>query len=490
MRTTPAPTRPRITGWLVVLALAASAGLGLTTRAEAQAPGSLIVPPNWSAAAAGDAPVTPKAESKPRTPPAVMPKSADESPTVPKPEMLIRLDRNPRSLPPSASWLSMLPADLARTNNFDAPAEVLLVQMLEAPPAAPVSPILQVGCPGCSAGGLLGGGPDATGLFASSGCGNGCGGQCVPGRYHECSPCEATTKFGRFCCGLYECICCPDPCYEPRWKPLADAAFYTDSARPQTQTRFRFDGGLNIQRPDRSEFIWARADGGGRGPRSPGPLAGEVEIRRNVVTMYTEAATGNLGVIVEQPYVSIAPDQNNSAAGFGDMAIGTKTLLFDCELLQIAFRFKTYIPVGNFSKGLGTGHVSLEPALIVGLKLSGDSYYQGEISEWIPIGGDPAYAGAVLHTHSSYNHVLCRLLPDVPLIGTLELNSWTFQDGAFTDPVNGPFQKSSGYTYASFGPGLRLFICDKADFGFAASYALTEKSWAKQLYTTEFRWRY
>ena len=37
--------------------------------------------------------------------------------------------------------------------------------------------------------------------------------------------------------GLYEALCCPDPCYEPRWLAVADAAFTCEAARPVTQQR-------------------------------------------------------------------------------------------------------------------------------------------------------------------------------------------------------------------------------------------------------------
>src|SRR5262249_31088988 len=157
------------------------------------------------------------------------------------------------------------------------------------------------------------------------------------------------------------------------------------------------------------------------------------------------------------------------AAGFGDMNLGTKTLFFDCELLQLAFQFRTYLLTGNFLKGIGNGHVSLEPSLLGSLKLTPDTYLQAQLAEWIPIGGDQSYAGSILHYHASVNQVLWRILPDVPLIGTFEFNGYSFQDGQFTDPVLGPFQKSSGDTYLSLGPGLRLVVCNKIDFGIGSA---------------------
>ncbi len=152
--------------------------------------------------------------------------------------------------------------------------------------------------------------------------------------------------------------------------------------------------------------------------------------------------------------------------------------------------FRTYMPTGNFTKGLGTGHVSLEPSLLVGVKLSPTTYFQGQVSEWIPLGGDPTYQGSVLHYHTSINQEVCRILPDVPLIATGEFNGWSFQDGAYTDPFLGGLQKSSGYTYADLGCGLRLFICDRVDFGCGYARAISGQHFARDFFRFEFRVRF
>src|SRR5262245_53758479 len=339
---------------------------------------------------------------------------------------------------------------------------------------APEAEVVPVGCSSCGGGPLL---PPLAVNHGGHGGDGGCGGPgCVPGR-GPCHGCDAHGFFGRFACCLYECICCPDPCYQPRWLALADAAFFVESARPVTQTRLRWDAGLNGRLLDRNEFFWARADGNGKGPKPVAPFLAETGLRYDELRMYTEAATGAIGVSVDTPYRSVDPDLAPHAAGFADLTIATKTLLFDCELLQLAMLFRTHIPAGNFGKGLGTGHVSLEPGLIVGLKLSPKTYLQTMLTEWIPLGGDPDYSGAILRTGTSINSEVCRIHPDVPLIATFEVTTMTFQDGLFTDPVLG-VQRSSGRTYATLGPGLRLVICDKMDFGVGAAISVQDVHFA------------
>ena len=241
--------------------------------------------------------------------------------------------------------------------------------------------------------------------------------------------------------------------------------------------------------PDRAEYFWARADGHGKGPSPVAPHLSERSLTYNEMSLYTETSSGKFALFVNQPYRSVVTQDGPDNAGFGALDMGTKTLIFDCQLLQISFLFRTYMPMGNPSQGLGNGHVSLEPSLIFGLYLSPKMYLQTQISEWIPIGGDSLYEGAILRYQLSVNRVLFQPLCDVPLIGTFEISTWSFQDGAYTDPVLGT-RRASADTYVSMGPGLRLFVRDRIDFGVGAVLSLTEDHFAETLIRSEFRWRF
>jgi hypothetical protein len=344
--------------------------------------------------------------------------------------------------------------------------------------------IQQTGCSSCSSG-LLGSARPSylspPGTILSDGC-DGCGeGGCFPGR-QPCAPCEGKNCFSRMCCALHDCICCPDPCYEPRWIGAANAAMFVDGARPVTQTRLRWDAGVDMILPDRAEYFWAQD--GGKGPKKP-----ETRLNYHELSIYTEAATEKFAVTFEMPYRSLDPQVNNGAAGFGDLKIGTKSLFLDCELIQMSFQFVTTVPSGNFLKGLGVGHVSLEPSILAAVKLYPETYLQMQLSEWIPIGGTDGVQGGIFHYHFSFNHVICRPVTDTQLVGMLEFNGWTFQNGGFTDPVLGQ-QPANNFTYLSVGPGFRFIICDKVDIGFGASFSVTNQHFADQLYRTELRWRF
>jgi hypothetical protein len=280
---------------------------------------------------------------------------------------------------------------------------------------------------------------------------------------------------------------------------LADSAFFVDAARPITQMRLRWDSTLGVRRPDQAEYFLARERlkdspdpilrGTGKGPSFVARKIDEEEL-----SLYNEAALGRFGFFVEIPYREVdlysstsAPDQ--AGTGFGDMTIGTKSLLLDCELLQISFQFKTYLPVGSTGRGVGDGHVSLEPALLFGLKLAPETYLQAEAAYWIPIGGDNLYEGNIFHAHISLNHILWCILPDVQLIGTLELSEYSIINGHFTDPAS-MLPAAATSSMVSGGPGLRLNICDKIDFGVGTQFNFSGNRWADDQFRAEFRWRF
>ena len=395
---------------------------------------------------------------------------------------------------PSTPVTSDIP--VREVNNVQEPQTGTIIPVVDKTTAQEVgTDIITTSCPGCNSitsptlPSDYPGGNGHTPLFMGCDC---CrpGGGCFPGQ-KPCHPCDHyETTIGRFACGLYDCLCCPNPCYEGKWTPIADSAFFVQAPRPVTQQRIRWDAGFDLILPDRSEYFWARADGNGRGPKPTAPALAIPRLDYNELSLYTEVALEKIGMIVVMPYRTVDPDGAPFHANFGDTSIATKTLLFDCALLQVAYQMTTHIPVGSAGKGLGTGHVSLEHSLLFGIRLHEEGYFQGELSEWIPIGGDQHYPGAIFHYHFSLNQTLYRPLPDVPIIGTLECSGYRFQDGAYTDPVFGGFQQSSGYTYFHVGAGLRMFVCDRIDIGMGFQVPLTSQHWASQLYRTEFRWRY
>ena len=122
--------------------------------------------------------------------------------------------------------------------------------------------------------------------------------------------------------------------------------------------------GVRLREPDKAEFFIPRTDGNGsyqQGARAGGGRpVGAFQLDACEYRMYNEAAVERFSFFIDLGYRHIDPDFLPTAAGFTDIELGTKSMLLDCELTQITFQFKTYIPAGNAGKGLGTGHLSLD----------------------------------------------------------------------------------------------------------------------------------
>lgn len=354
--------------------------------------------------------------------------------------------------------------------------------------------VVQAGCASCGGGGLLGiAAPEMGGIGGCASCG-GCGsGGCNGQRHCDCC-CDGENIVARLFCGFYQCVCCPDPCYEGHWNALADAAFWQDAPRPVTQMNLTYDHVWSYPFADKAEFLFARGDGNGKGPKlGAGP---NQNVSYQDFRLYQEVAIDRFSLSIDLPYLEVQPDNTTGASGFGDMIIGTKSMLLDCELMQFSFGFKTFIPTGNFLNGLGTGHTSLEPALIMALKITPDTYLQTELAYRFPLGGDQTFQGPVLHYHVSLNQLLWHCGHDIKLVGVAELNGYELLGGAYTTglvaadgtPIIGS-AKDIG-DILNIGPGLRLVVCDKIDFGIGSAFNFTSSSMGDEWLKVQFRWRF
>jgi hypothetical protein len=215
-------------------------------------------------------------------------------------------------------------------------------------------------------------------------------------------------------------------------------------------------------------------------------------MRLQEVYLYQEAA-GQLGsFFVEIPYRQINPNFSPTQAGFSDINFGMKSMFYDRELLQLSFQFRTYTPSGNAGNNLGTGHFSLDPSILASLKLSPSTYVQGQFGNWTPLAGSASLAGGVFYWLTSLNQVLWRPAANSPLIATLEMDGWSFENGGYTQAIGASnsshfVEKGGGTTYFNIGPGLRQSICNKVDFGGAITFATNGNHWAQPWFRFEVR---
>jgi hypothetical protein len=463
--------------------------------------------------------VTPAAEPKPEVTPAAEPKLEATPTPEPKPEFKPAPEANPSVITVPEANPTIIPMPVPRPVATPVPtpvpvmtsatAAVAPAPAMVAAPAPVASPtpapapaqirenandksVERTGCTTC--GGFHSGldGPGACATF-----GGGCAdGSCIPGR----KPCDSPvvncdTLLGQFCTNIYQMICCPDPCYQPVWDPAANAAFTVDYARPRTVTRIRYDNLNDMTLPDRNQYFFKSMP---ISPKNfqpngyPFPLRSNPSARLQQGYLYQEAAGAMGSFFIEMPYRQVNPLFSPTTAGFSDLNFGIKSLMVDTEMLQATFQFKTYTPTGNAMANLGTGHVSLEPSLLLALKLTPTTFFQGQFGNWIPLGGQSGQAGGVFLSNMSLNQVLCELTPTSPLIGTLEMDVWSFENGGFTRPVATPglpaiHSSGGGVSYFNIGPGLRQSICNKVDFGGVVTFATTGNHWGNPWFRFEVR---
>ncbi len=265
---------------------------------------------------------------------------------------------------------------------------------------------------------------------------------------------------------------------------VADNVGYIDSAIIRSRIRVRFDANFDDTSPDKAEFIYAKCgcfanpanfsftltaptpvkssngmihiespshgkvfDYGyalahGYDPRARGPvLHGPVPGHPNVSTFgsvpsinYQEVATyleyapvRNFSAFIELPARFLQPSIGTNTAGFSDLNLGSKYAFIANPNQYYTFQFRVYAPTGNSYQGLGTGHVTLEPGLLVFQRLSDRLYFSGQFLDWIPVGGSD-FAGNILiyGVGLTYNIVLTDHLRIAPVN---EFVGWTILNG-------------------------------------------------------------
>jgi hypothetical protein len=255
---------------------------------------------------------------------------------------------------------------------------------------------------------------------------------------------------------------------------------YIDSALPLRQFRLRYDAAYNSNRPNRAEFFYAKGFPGGPGVPLP-----ETRVDYQDLSAYLEMATGDrFSAFVELPVRFLNPEINRDTAGFADMNAGFKYAFWQSDCRTATFQLRTYIPTGAASQGLGTRHVSLEPALLVFLPLGERLTFEGELRYWIPIGGTD-FAGDVIRYGVGLSYTVVqsctwRVAPVAEFVG------WTVLGGKESAPP-GLEQDAAGDTIVNVKLGVRARFQDVGDVYAGYGRVLTGDRWYENILRLEFR---
>lgn len=271
---------------------------------------------------------------------------------------------------------------------------------------------------------------------------------------------------------------------------------YIDNAIVGNQFRFRFDSAYGNPTPDRAEFIYGQC--GCFLGTAPGPTLPETNIDFQEFRPYLETAlTNRLSMFVETPIRLINPDVNPNAQGISDMQVGFKRAIVQDGCQFLTAQLRTYIPTGETSSGLGTGHFSIEPGLLYLGRYNDRTTTQGEFQVWIPTGDSRAtvgnttenFAGTILRygVGGGYDLLVrdtCRYRKR--LTGVVELVGWSVLDGLVLE--NGAVAPAET-TIVNIKSGLRY---TKGKRSIAASYghALTNDVWYRDIVRLEYRYAF
>ena len=275
-------------------------------------------------------------------------------------------------------------------------------------------------------------------------------------------------------------------------------AAYIDSALVRTQIRFRFDAAYDFNRADRAEYFyttWNQFGGQNPNPGDTPPGFPEPNIDRQALWLYYEhAITNNVSLFIDVPFIFSNPEVNVNDSGVGDLQAGVKVSLYrDCRQ-QLTFQLKNYIPVTDASeRWLGTGHYSLEPALLYNRQMDRWTL-EGEIRDWIAINGavNPRngqdYAGNVLRYGLGLGYDLActdcyNVTPVVELVGWSVLEGQVFD---FDAPVPGPVD-ADGDTIVNIKVGARIANACGSSIYCGWGHALTDDRWYEDIFRFEVR---
>jgi len=293
---------------------------------------------------------------------------------------------------------------------------------------------------------------------------------------------------------------------------------YIENAIVGSQFRFRAEAGFNAEFPDRAEFFYAKCGcykslvGTGLpayDPNAPGPGPGALS-KLNFQQLFFEgeyAFKGRVSLFVEVPVRWIQPQSFvpmtgsfGSQGGLGDVRAGFKAALLASEGRYLTFQLKSYFPSGDASKGLGTNHYSIEPAVLYYQALSKRLAVESEFGIWHPIGGSAGVASASNSTPESFagNVLFYGVGPSYELLSgervrfapVVEIVGWSVLGGFQTVWVSGTeiADSASGINIVNIKIGGRLGLGAHNSFYIGYGRALTSAVWYTD--TVRFEYRY
>jgi hypothetical protein len=262
---------------------------------------------------------------------------------------------------------------------------------------------------------------------------------------------------------------------------------YIDTAAIGNQIFFRSDFGYRFSFPNRAELFYAQGQPAGPGLPRPERSVDFQELLIHVEYAFNPRVSG----FVEQGARFLNPEVNTNAAGANDLALGIKHALISDSARLLTFQLRVFTPTGDASKGLGTRHVSLEPALLGYRQLNPRLGLAGEFRCWTPIGGTD-FQSVVLRyglglRYNLWHNEKIRIAPTLETIGWTVLSGNQSQLNLDGSTVT---QSAAGASIVNMKIGARVDIGSRLGAYMGYGRAITGEQWYAHVLRMEARWLY
>ena len=165
---------------------------------------------------------------------------------------------------------------------------------------------------------------------------------------------------------------------------------------------------------------------------------------------------------------------NANTCGWGDLNLGFKYAFFANESSVTTFQLRAYLPTGDTDRGLGTGHVSLEPALLGFARLTEALGVAAEVRYWQPVDGT-SFAGSVLRYGLGLRYDVwesggCRFAPTAEAVG------WCVLGGRESEVLPSGLSRvhgAAGTNVVNLKLGARLDLGERAGLYAGYGWAVT-----------------
>ena len=284
---------------------------------------------------------------------------------------------------------------------------------------------------------------------------------------------------------------------------------YIDDARIRSIVRFRADAAYNNPFPDRAEFFYAQCGCFGNSP-GPGVTSAATNVNYQEFWLYGESAVSdNFSYFVDVPFrlVDIDVDmpantpapgraQIPNSGGLSDIHFGFKYAFIADPDRYDTFQLRVYTPTGDADRGLGTNHVSLEPAYLIFRRLSDRIRLNGEFRAWIPISDsvNPLngrnFAGPILRYGLGGAYDLWQSCDGCDRFSAVvEFVGWSVLDGQKFNPLFPNDTEAAGDTIVNGKFGGRWIFGNQSIY---AGYgrALTSEVWYTDIIRAEYTYRF